>query len=73
MFSLLAAWFSLLSFCEGDTHLLNKGQAVVTDFTFQLEENQKNTKTVDQLIAEFGVRAQEEEAEGTAYHLYPSQ
>ena len=47
-------------FCKGDTHLLKEGLAQPTTFTYKLEENHKNSKTVEQLISEFHARAQEE-------------
>ena len=47
-------------FHKGDTHLSKEGLAQPTDFTYKLEENHKNSKTVEQLISEFHVKAQEE-------------
>ena len=47
-------------FCKGDTHLSKEGLAQPTAFTYKLEENCKNTKTVEQLTSEFLLKAQEE-------------
>ena len=47
-------------FYEGDTHLSKEGLAWSTAFTYKLEENRKNSKTVEQLISEFCAKAKEE-------------
>ena len=47
-------------FRKGDTHLSKEGLAWPAAFTYKLEENRENTKTVKQLILEFHAKAQEE-------------
>ena len=47
-------------FCKEDTHLLKEGLAPSTPFTYKLEEERVNTKTIEQLISEFHAKAQEE-------------
>ena len=47
-------------FSQEDTHLPKEGHALSTGFTYELEKDHENTKTVNQLIAEFTAKAQEE-------------
>ena len=47
-------------FHKGDIHLLKKGLAPSTPFTYKLEEKRVNTKMIKQLISEFSAKTQEE-------------